>query len=218
MSPVLRIDRPFATRAFAAAIAAIAWSALILQYVLLLDATRVDLGPLQATLRFFSFFTVLSNLLVALTTSCALAATHSTPDRFLGGDRVRGAAVLCIGVTCGIYHFVLAATWFPHGAQRVADVVLHYLVPALYVLWWLACAAHGRLVWSDALRWLLLPLAFLLWVLLRGGEVHEYPYPFLDVDALGLGTVLRNAFAIGALFLLAGLALVAFDRGLRRTV
>lgn len=204
--------RPSLARVFAATIAAIAWSALVLQYVLLLGMTPDGIGVLLATLRFLSFFTVLSNLLVALTASFALVGTPSALRDFFVSARVRGAAALCIAITCGIYYFVLAATWSPQGAQLLADVELHYVVPALYLAWWIGCAAHGRLAWGDALRWLLFPLAFLLWVLARGAWLHEYPYPFLDVDRLGLGVVARNAGAIGLLFLAAGLALIGFDR------
>lgn len=210
MTPIARIDRSVLAHALTWLIAAIAWSALLLQYALLMEVTYD--GPVSATLRFFSFFTVLSNLLVALTASVALAASRRPAASVLASARVRGAAALCIGITCAIYHFVLAATWSPQGWQIVANLELHYVVPLLYLAWWVGCAGHGGLAWGDALRWLLLPLVFLVWVLLRGSRLHEYPYPFLDVDALGMNTVLRNALAIGVLFLFGGLALVACDR------
>lgn len=205
--PASRFDRPFAT-----AVALLAWAALILQYVLLIDATLGDIGPWYGTLRFFSFFTILSNLLVALVASAALAGEAAPVLGFFARPRARGCAALSISITCAIYYFVLAATWAPEGAQLLADVLLHYAVPVAYVTWWIACAAHGRLGWSDPLRWLLFPLAFLLWTLLRGAWLHEYPYPFIDVDALGMTTVLRNSVAIGGLFALAGIGFVAVDR------
>lgn len=205
--PASRFDRPFA-----AVVALLAWVALILQYALLIDATLGDIGPWYGTLRFFSFFTILSNLLVALTASAAVAGQSAPLLGFFARPRVRGCAALSISITCAIYYFVLAATWAPQGAQLLADVLLHYVVPVGYVAWWIACAPHGRLVWSDALRWLTFPLAFLLWTLLRGAWLNEYPYPFVDVDALGMAVVLRNSLAIGGLFALAGIGFVAVDR------
>lgn len=210
------MSKPFFDRWCAAVVALVAWAALILQYALMIDLTWHAIGPLLATLRFFSFFTILSNLLVALTTTFAVIAPRSALGGWLTGPRIRGAAALCISITCAIYFFVLAATWAPQGAQLVADVMLHYVVPVLYVLWWIVCVAHPRLSWSDALRWLLVPLAFLLWTLARGAWLHEYPYPFVDVDALGIARVARNAFGIGVLFLVVGLLLVAFDHGVGR--
>lgn len=200
-------------RLFAALIALVAWSALALQYVLLIEFTRQGIGPLLATLRYFSFFSILSNLLVAATTTAAVLG----PQWWLARPRVRGAAALCIAVTCAVYYFVLAGTWAPHGAQLLANVALHYVVPPLYLIWWGTCVPHGRLAWADALRWLLLPLVFLGWTLARGAWLHEYPYPFVNVDVLGMAGVLRNALALGVLFLLVGLVLVAFDQSRRRS-
>jgi len=199
-------------RRFAAVIALLAWGALVLQYALLIGATLDGIGPLLGTLRYFSFFTILSNLLVALVASAAAAGDAAPRLRFFARADVRGCAALAIAITCAIYYFVLAATWAPQGAQLLADVLLHYAVPLLYVGWWIACAPHGRLGWSDPLRWLLFPLAFFAWTLLRGAWLHEYPYPFVDVDALGFAAVLGNALVIGGLFAVAGVALVAVDR------
>jgi hypothetical protein len=76
---------------------------------------------------------------------------------------------------------------------------------------------HGGLAWADALRWLSFPLVYLVIVLLRGAWLHEYPYPFLEVDKLGAGVMARNSIGIGALFLAFGVALIALDRLLRRS-
>lgn len=210
------MSKPSIARSCAAVIALIAWAALALQYALLIAMTSADIGPLLATLRFFSFFTVLSNLLVALTTTSAFVAPSSAAGEWLSQPRVRGAAALCIAITCAVYFFVLASTWAPQGAQLVADLTLHYVVPALYVLWWTVCVAHPRLVWRDALRWMMVPLAFLIWTLARGAWLHEYPYPFVDVDALGLATVARNACGLGLLFFAVGLLFIALDRRFQR--
>ena len=205
------------SRALAAAIALIAWGSLLLQYVLLIAATLHDIGPWLATLRYISFFTILSNLLVALTTTFALAGGRSALGRFFASARTRGGVALCIGMTACIYFFLLAATWTPQGAQLLADAALHYAVPVLYLVWWAACVPHGGLTWSDPLRWLAFPLAFLAWTLLRGAWLHEYPYPFIDIDALGFAMVARNAFGIGGLFLAFGFVIVAVDRLARRS-
>ncbi|MFI4969901.1 MAG: Pr6Pr family membrane protein [Lysobacterales bacterium] len=205
------------SRPLAATTALVAWSALVLQYVLLIRATWYDPGPALGSLRYISFFTILSNILVALTTTFALRGGRSAVGGFFAGARARGGVALCIGITSCIYFFLLAATWAPQGAQLLADVAMHYAVPALYLLWWAACVPHGRLSWSDPLRWLAFPLAYLASILLRGRWLHEYPYPFIDVDALGLAVAARNALGVGVLFLAFGFVVVAFDRLARRS-
>jgi hypothetical protein len=206
------MQMPSAGRRFALVVATVAWSTLVLQYVLLIVATWDEIGPWLGTLRYFSFFTILSNLAVALATSAAWRGGDAAWQQFFRSARVQGGTALCIAIVCAIYHFLLASTWSPQGLQLVADVALHYVVPALYVGWWIACVPHRRMQWTDPLRVLLFPAAFFGWSLLRGAWLREYPYPFIDVDALGIAAVLRNAGAIAVLFIAAGLLVVAFDR------
>ena len=199
-------------RFLAALVAAVATFALVLQYVLLVGATLGTIGPLLATVRFFTYFTVLSNLLVLLVTATFAFAPGSGWGRWFARPVVRGAVALYIGVTLGIYATILRALWQPQGAQWWADSSLHYAVPVLYLLWWLFAVPHGVLRWGDLLRWQLFPLAYVCWVFLRGAWAHEYPYPFLDSGLLALPDVVRNCAGVFVLFLALGAVLVAIDR------
>lgn len=196
----------------AALVAAVATFALVLQYVLLVRATLDTIGPLFATLRFFTFFTILSNTLVLLVTASFAFAPESAWGRWFARPVVRGGVALYIGVTLGIYATILQSLWEPQGAQWWADSSLHYAVPVLYLLWWGLAMPHGELRWRDLLRWLLFPLAYLCWVFLRGAWLHEYPYPFLDLGVLSLGDVLRNCVGVFSVFVLLGAVLVLVDR------
>ena len=189
-------------------LACVAAAALILQYVLLIRLTLDSIGPGLATIRFFSYFTILSNLLVLSVAATAVRRGHG----MLATPRVRGAAAMCICVTMAIYFFLLRHLWQPQGAQWWADTGLHYAVPLLYLLWWALFVPHGGLRWRDGPYWLLFPLAYLGWVLLRGAWAHEYPYPFLDLTALDVATVSRNIAGVFGIFVLAGSALLLADR------
>lgn len=196
------------SRRLAAVVALAALASLALQYVLLVVQTMDTVGPLFATIRYFSYFTILSNLLVLLVS----AAAASQAGGFFARPPVQGGVALCIAVTMGIYFNVLRHLWQPQGAQWWADTGLHYAVPLLYLLWWLRCVPHGDLRWRDLPRWLLFPLAYLGWVLLRGAWVREYPYPFLDLGVHGAATVMRNACGVLGVFLVAGSLIVVVDR------
>lgn len=185
------------------ATAALAWFALALQLALM------PFTPLDV-LRFFSYFTILSNLLVAVVASWLLLG--STPP----SPRLRAAAALYIAVTGGVYVVVLAPLWSPTGLQLVADVLLHNVVPVAYLAAWVAFAPHGALRASDALRFLLFPLVYLGYTVARGALLDEYPYPFVDVATIGYRGAALNAAALALLFLLLGLALVGVDRLLAR--
>jgi hypothetical protein len=203
-------------RRFAALVAGVAAAALVLQYCLLLVGTRDTLGPARATARYFSDFTVLSNGLVALTAGLAAAASQRPLARLLARPAARAGVGLYIVVTCAVYFLVLRHLWRPRGLQWWADAGLHYAVPLLYLVWWTCSIGHGRLVRRDLLLWLLFPLTYLVWTIARGAWAGEYPYPFIDVGALGVAAVAGNALLVLAVFGAAGLAVLRIDRAFGR--
>jgi len=202
------LARAGVSRVLTAITAAVAWFALVLQFVLLLGATWNTKGPALATIQFFSYFTILSNLLVALVCTFAMRDAGG----FFARASVRGATALYIAVTGGIYLTILSSLWAPTGWQWLADTSLHYAVPLLYLSLWLVFEPPRVLVWSDALRWLSFPIAYFAWAIARGAWLGEYPYPFIDAGALGYARVLVNAMGVLALFVAIGFALIAYNR------
>ncbi|KRA19925.1 Pr6Pr family membrane protein [Lysobacter sp. Root604] len=205
-----------AGRAFAALVGAVSLASLVGQYWLLIANTWDTVGPAFATVRYLSYFTILSNLLVSATCAVAVFGGGSGLARWLASARVRGGIALAIGVTGTVYVTILRHLWQPQGAQWWVDSGLHYATPALYLAWWLAALPHGGLGWRDLGRWLWFPALYVVWAFLRGQVVHEYPYPFLDVGALGWPVVLRNSVGVLILFLVFGAGLLGVDRLLGR--
>jgi hypothetical protein len=204
-------------RLLTAVTAAVAVVALVLQYGLLIHATWDTKGPLRATVQFLSYFTIVSNLLVALACMAALARNPGRVFRFFQRERTRGAIALYIAVTGLIYLTILSASWAPVGWQWLANVTLHYAVPILYLALWALLTPRRSLEWRDAASWLMVPLVYFAWVLLRGAIAHEYPYPFINADALGIFPVIRNAIGVLACLVAIALALIAFNRSLAPT-
>ena len=205
-------DRP---RLWRAAFAVIGWAALGLQYLLLV-APAEGWGVLGRTVQYFSFFTILTNILVALAFTGPLVRADRRIARWTAGEGVRAALAMYIVVVGVVYHFMIAPNWKPEGLTLGVNLVLHYVMPAAFLLDWLWFTPKGRLRWIDPVKWLAFPLAFAGWTLAHGLATHWWPYGFVDVDALGLGRV-RAVFAgLLVFFLLVGLALVGLDRVFRR--
>lgn len=194
----------------------VATGALALQYAILMRSASPAIGPGLATLRFFSYFTILSNLLVAFATASAWSRSGASWTVFFRRPAVKGGIALYIGITGLIYFAILRHSWQPQGAQWWADTGLHYASPALYTVWWAFGVAHVRLPWRSVAAWLAFPAIYLAWTFLRGAWVHEYPYPFIDVGQLGWTATLRNAAGVLALFVGVGALLVAADRELAK--
>lgn len=191
----------------------VVWFALILQFYLI---TRGRTGGdlVQVAVNFFSFFTILSNLLCALALASVVLAPRSAVGAFFARSAVRGGITLYIGVTGAIYVTILQGLWNPTGLQWVADILLHYATPIIFIVDWLLFTPRARLAWRTPLTWMVFPLAYCAWTLVRGPLADWYPYPFMDVSQLGMPRVLLNSLGVAGLFGLLGLGLVVIDRAL----
>lgn len=198
-------------RAALAAIAAVCWFALVLQ--LLLMVQQADAGMwLHAVVNYFSFFTILTNLLVACAATLPLLAPRSTVGHFFLRPSTQSAIAVYIAIVGVTYSLLLRHLWNPQGAQKVADVLLHDFVPALYIAFWVFMVPKFTLRWSDAVRWLAFPVVYMAYTLVRGFISHWYPYYFIDVDTIGLSRSLIHAGALLLAFFGMGLLFVAIGR------
>jgi hypothetical protein len=163
---------------------------------------------------FLSYFTTLSNLLVAAGLTLRLIAPRSRAGGFFGRSSVTAATAVYITTVAVVYSVMLRSLWHPTGWMNVIDHLLHDVIPVLYLGHWIFMAPKGHLPWRSAVTWLGFPLAYLICVLVRGAQGGSYPYPFLDVARVGSGRVFMNVLAMTLVFLIVGLVIVAVDRRL----
>lgn len=195
-------------------IAVAGWFAVLLQFYLLM-VNRVTPVP-EAVIRFFSFFTILTNILVATYATTVLLPLTASRDRFLTLPATASAITVYISVVGIIYNVVLRSLWHPEGLQQLVDELLHSLIPALFVVYWLLFVPKSALQWGHAPRWLIYPLCYLVFILVRGTSSGFYPYPFIDVSRLGYSRVLVNVFFICCVFLLLSLLAVTIGKIIKK--
>ncbi|WP_157098698.1 Pr6Pr family membrane protein [Novosphingobium rosa] len=188
-------------------VAITAWAGLAVQLHASVEATGSLFSALWMMLL---YFTVLTNIVVALLFA-ALAGGWRASPRLVGGVTL---AIMLVGA---IYHSLLSGLLDLSGGAALADVLLHTLTPIFVLLWWIVFAPKGGLTWRDPLVWALFPLAYLGYGLARGAQGGRYPYPFMNVSALGWTQTLLNAAAIAIGFVVAGYMLCAIDRRLSRS-
>ncbi|MGA5132671.1 Pr6Pr family membrane protein [Streptomyces olivoreticuli] len=172
--------------------------------------------------RLFSYFTIQSNIAVAVT--FAWAAHRAWTARPALSPRITGAALLYISITGLVFHFVLSndSSGFSMTSERtplesVANQLLHTVTPLAAAFDWLVLTAPGGFLLRHAWQWLAYPLLYFPFALLRGalldpGTEGRYPYPFLDVDLHGYAGILGNAVVFGLAFYVLALALTLLDR------
>lgn len=148
---------------------------------------------------YLSYFTIESNILAVV----VLLIGGLVAPQGRSWQLVRGAVTLYMLITMVVYAVLLANIDVMLTDQWINDVMHRYL-PLVLVLDWLFVAMPQRLRPSPALigQWLLFPLVYGVYTLIRGPIVDWYPYPFLDPRAqgylsMGLGlVVLTLVFAV----------------------
>ena len=206
-----RLARPWHT-----VTAVVTWAALALQLVLIirggvvLDETS---PPALGTrlIRFISYFTILTNLLVAVTTT-TLALGQTVAPRWWRVLRLN--AVVGITVTGLVHWFLLRPLLDLSGADYLADKLLHVVVPLLAVVGWVVFGPRGKAERSLLLPSLIYPVGWLIYTLVRGAVANWYPYPFLDVRLHGYPAALLACAGVAVLLIALTWGAMVLDRRL----
>lgn len=169
--------------------------------------------PAARVANLFTFFTILTNLLVA-GTSVAIALRPERRSTVLAVLRLD--ALVGIGVTAAVHHTLLAGLRDLSGAEELADQLFHSVTPALAIVGWVLFGPRGTTDRRVVLLSLAYPVAWLAFTLVRGAFVDWYPYPFVDVALLGYGQVALNCVGIAVLFGVLAAAVLGVDRLLGR--
>ncbi|MNV01028.1 hypothetical protein D3C71_912150 [compost metagenome] len=203
----MKVNNEVVNKPALALLALIAWAALALQFWL---STRLAIANggtvVDGAIAYFGYFTVLSNLFVALAATLPLVAGDTRLGRFFARPMVLGCATTSI-VMVGIgYHLLLRNVWNPQGLQLLADNLLHYAVPISTLVYWLVFTPRTTFSTLAPLVWCIYPLGYLVYVFARGGLLGAYPYHFIDVASIGYPQVLLNSLGLFFAFLVVGAA------------
>jgi hypothetical protein len=205
-------------RAFHLVTFLVAAFAVVLQLVLVIQGHRVldeqnrpDLGT--RLVRYCSYLTIWFNVLVAWSTF-TLATGRDRDTRLWRALRLDAVVIATIG---GLVHFFFLLPLLDlSGWDYVADKLLHMAVPALALVGWLVFGPRGRADRRDLVPFLVVPVAWLGYTLVRGELVEWYPYPFIDVNEHGYGVVLLNTLAVAGAMVLAAWGAIVLDGRLGR--
>lgn len=174
--------------------AAAGWFALTAQlYLIIVHRTT---GLPETLIRYFGFFTILTNLLVA----CCFTAHALSKRGVFRQTGVQTAIAVYILVVGVVYNLVLRFLWQPQGLQWVVDELLHSLIPVFYLAYWWIYGRGQALRPKQAAGWLIYPFLYLCYTLIRGSITHYYPYPFLNIDKEGLPSVLLACILLTFVF------------------
>lgn len=214
-------------RAFAIA-AGISWFDMVLSFILNLfdvypstdvkpfsygDNAAGIAGALGRVLDWISYFTNLSNVLVAIVLTMLARNLYRTG---LMWGTLRMDSLLMISVTGLIFAIVLAPDSSPEGLYIVTNALSHYVIPVLTVLMFLILGPRRQISFATVFTALIIPMGWAVYILIRGSIIDAYPYPFLNAADLGLGTAIVNICGVVVLGIIIGVIFWALDRLLSR--
>ena len=196
-----RLSEP--TEVLAGATALVAWVSLGVQLAILMNG--MTLWP--ALWRFVGFFTILTNLLLAV------MATQIARGRGTGlsGPAARmaiTAAILLVGI---VYWFLLAPLWTPTGWQLAADIGLHTAAPVLGAALWFK-TSDGTLGWRDVPKAAIWPAIYAAYAVARGAADGWYAYWFLNPEDQSAVELLVSIAGLSLLVMAIAAVLVMIDR------
>lgn len=194
--------------------AIVGWFAVVCQYYLIINNS--ESGLFETTVRFFCFFTILTNILLAAYFTVISIPGEFTLKQWLQTPGKLTAVTLYIVIVGLVYQFILRSTWHPEGLQKLVDELLHSVTPVLGLVYWFIAEKHALVKWKQIPQWLIYPLIYCVMILIRGSLANEYPYPFMDVATLGYSAVLINCVVLFVVFSFMAALLVGLGKIISR--
>ncbi len=176
--------------------AIITWFAVITQFYLMLE-NRTAPVP-ETIIRFFSFFTILTNTLVAL--YFTLQTFTKDPNSTFNKPGNLMAITVYITIVGLVYQLILRHIWQPTGLQMIVDELLHSVIPVFVIIYWILYEKKSYIKWRSIPIYLIYPILYITFTLIRGHFSDFYPYPFVNVLELGWAKVLTNVLLLFGLF------------------
>ncbi|SNS25633.1 Pr6Pr family membrane protein [Rhodococcoides kyotonense] len=171
---------------------------------ILVDGVAV---PTFSVVNYFSYFTVLSNVLTVV----VLLVGGIVDPQQLGWQLIRGAVTLYMVIT-GIIYAVLLSNIDVGVADAWTNNVVHRIMPVVMLIDWVVSPSRRRIGDARALTWLIFPLVYGIYSLVRGPIVDWYPYPFLDPRTQGYVALVIGLIVLTVAFVLMALAVNAVGR------
>ncbi len=199
---------------YLAILAILGWFALIAQLYLIIQNRVVSV--FETIIRYFNFFTILTNLIVAIAVTVLFLKPNSKWGSWFSRSATLTAITVYITIVGLVYNLILRFLWQPQGMQFVVDELLHTIVPLLFIVFWFLFVPKKDLHYKQFLPWLIYPLVYVIYTAVYGAITGYYPYPFVNVTELGYSRVLINAAGLLLAFSVLSLFLIAVAKYISR--
>lgn len=170
--------------------ALLAFSSIVTEIAVLIERGRFNPA------NFFSFFTIESNA-IALAVFMASAFVLARGKQSGIITVLRGASTFNMILVGVVFSILLSGLDVELTAVPWDNIVLHYIMPVVVALdWFIDQPERGRVSFRQGLVWMVFPLLYVIYSLVRGAFVGWYPYPFLNPVVQGYPRVALTSLCI----------------------
>lgn len=175
-------------------------------------------------LNFYVYFTNLSNFLCLGVMFAELVQTAKKKENSFVTTlpALKFIAMLGILLTFFVFNILLAGDRDIQMNLQIKSVLLHVVLPIMYVADWVMFYEHGKTKWFYPLLSTAFPIVYLVFIYARAAILNFdsknyflYPYFFLNLDKQGAGGVAMWFGILSAAFIVVGYILFGIDRLIR---
>ena len=179
---------------------------------------------------FYIYFTNLSSYLcIGIMAAQLVQTAKRSGDGLVSiSPALKLASLVAILVTFLLFNFLLAGEEGRDPARNFTamSILLHVVLPPLYLADWVLFHEKGRLKWGTAFAALFFPAGYIVYVLVHaairgfdasltgfvGSNPLIYPYFFINPEKVGVWGVVRWCALLGVAFAALGCLFVALGR------
>ena len=184
--------------------------ALPVQFYLLLKGSEFTF--FSAAVRFFSFFTILTNSIVFICSAMLLFGGRSRINLFFRKCTTLTAITVYILIVGIIFNLLLRHIIELKGHHLIVSEIFHTVVPVLFFFFWLFFVSPERISFKVIFFWLVYPILYIIYTLFHGITTNFYPYPFIDATKLGFKTALVNGLFVLIAFVVFSAILISISK------
>ena len=180
--------------------------ALPTQFYLLIEQSEFTL--FGALVRFFSFFTILTNSVVLICSTFNLFGRRFKISAFFRKNATITAITVYIVIVGLVFNLLLRQVVDLKGLHRIVSEIFHTVVPILFFFYWLFYVDLEKISFKTIMLWLIYPISYVVYTLFHGVYTDFYPYPFIDAVKLGFPTAITNGLFVLLSFVILSYVLI----------
>ncbi len=162
---------------------------------------------------YYSYFTVLSNITLAVSSFLLLLRPKRNGTGF---NVLRLDGLICIIITSVVYNLILRGNHPPEGIMILTNELLHVVVPFLGILGWLVYGPRSGINLKIIILAIIPPFLYVVYIFIRGKLTGLYPYPFMDLGRISFTQALINVGLIMVIFIGFEFLLLLIDQKLSK--